>query len=75
MGGPFTQAPRRKGRRGRGAGVLFCSLLLVDDPTEWYLDSAAEGGHLNRERFGSKRSFGKTGTEELLRRPKAETGD
>ena len=72
---PFTQAPRCRGRRGRGAGLLFCSLLLVGDLTEWHLDSAAEGGHLHRGRLGGKWSFGKLGTEESLRHPKAETGD
>ena len=64
--GAIHPGPQTWGRRGRGGGILFCSLLLVDDLTDW---------HLDRERFGGKWSFGNLGTEESLRRAKAEGGD
>lgn len=48
--GAIHPGPQTWGRRGRGGGILFCSLLLADDLTDWHLDSAGEGGHLHRDR-------------------------
>ena len=63
--GAIHPGPQTWGRRGRGGGILFCSLLLVDDLTDWHLDrdrDLAANGHLatlgQKSRFGVQRQRG-----------------